>query len=155
MWSDETRGVADVIEVGPAPPLGDFNPLILLQQNFTRSISEPVEIALIKPTPDMWDKVLTTFRRTLDKSEMAYTTKVKSKFSHSPRASVALTTGFGCTDDENTHALAILRRHAWQALRAKIDEQTADTAIIGKLRMHFEERSHYDEAGIPWVWVFT
>jgi len=45
-----------------------------------------------------------------------------------------------------------LRRRAWQALRAKIDEQTADTAIIGKLRTHFEERFRYDEAGIPRVW---
>lgn len=50
------------------------------------------------------------------------------------------------------HSLTTLRRRAWQALRAKIDEQTADTAIIGKLRTHFEERFRYDEAGIPRVW---
>jgi len=50
------------------------------------------------------------------------------------------------------HSLTTLRRRAWQALRAKIDEQTADTAIIGKLRAHFEERFRYDEAGIPRVW---
>ena len=50
------------------------------------------------------------------------------------------------------HSLATLRRRAWQALRAKIDEQTADAAIIGKLRTHFEERFRYDEAGIPRVW---
>jgi len=35
---------------------------------------------------------------------------------------------------------------------AKIDEQTADVAILGKLRAHFEERFRYDEAGIPRVW---
>ena len=50
------------------------------------------------------------------------------------------------------HSLAILRRRAWQVLRSKIDEQTADAAIIGKLRTHFEERFRYDEAGIPRVW---
>ena len=61
-------------------------------------------------------------------------------------------TGFNCTDDENMHSLVTLRRRAWQALRAKIDEQTADTAITGKLRAHFEERFRYDEAGIPRVW---
>ena len=61
-------------------------------------------------------------------------------------------TGFNCTEDENTHSLAILRRRAWQALRAKIDEQTADNAILGKLRTHFEERFRYDDAGIPRVW---
>lgn len=50
------------------------------------------------------------------------------------------------------HSLAVLRRRAWLALRTKIDEQTADTAIIGKLRTHFEERFRYDDAGIPRVW---
>jgi protein SEY1 len=38
------------------------------------------------------------------------------------------------------------------ALRAKIDEQTADTVILGKLRGHFEERFRYDEHGVPRVW---
>ena len=50
------------------------------------------------------------------------------------------------------HSLTTLRRRAWQVLRAKIDEQTADTAIISKLRTHFEERFRYDAAGIPRVW---
>jgi hypothetical protein len=38
------------------------------------------------------------------------------------------------------HSLATLRRRAWQALRAKIDEQIVDAAIISKLRAHFEKR---------------
>jgi len=38
------------------------------------------------------------------------------------------------------------------ALRAKIDELTADNAILGKLRMRFEERFRYDEQGVPRVW---
>jgi protein SEY1 len=37
-------------------------------------------------------------------------------------------------------------------LRAKIDEQTADTAILTKLRAYFEERFRYDEHGVPCVW---
>lgn len=48
--------------------------------------------------------------------------------------------------------MATLRRRAWQALRAKIDEQTADAAIISKLRAHFEEKFRYDDAGVPRVW---
>ena len=50
------------------------------------------------------------------------------------------------------HSLATLRRRAWQALRAKIDEHTADAAIISKLRAHFEEKFRYDDAGVPRVW---
>lgn len=61
-------------------------------------------------------------------------------------------TGFNCTDDENATSLAELRRRTWQALRAKIDEQLAETVILGKLRAHFEERFRYDETGVPRVW---
>ena len=43
-------------------------------------ISESVEIALMKPIPDMWNKVLTTFRRALDKLQIAYAMKAKSEF---------------------------------------------------------------------------
>jgi hypothetical protein len=60
--------------------------------------------------------------------------------------------GFDCTADENDEALLTLRRRAWAALRAKIDEQTADAAILTKLRTYFEERFRYDEHGVPQVW---
>lgn len=59
---------------------------------------------------------------------------------------------FNCTEEEDANALSSLRIRAWLALRAKIDELTADTAILGKLRMHFEERFRYDEQGVPRVW---
>ena len=76
---DETKKMVNVIEVGFFVFMGRINRLILSKRNFKRSISEPVEIELMKPTPDMWDKVLTAFRRTLVKSEAAYLTKAKSE----------------------------------------------------------------------------
>ena len=60
--------------------------------------------------------------------------------------------GLNCTNEENRVSLAALRKRAWIAFRAKIDEQTADPVILGKLRTHFEERFRYDEAGVPRVW---
>jgi hypothetical protein len=66
--------------------------------------------------------------------------------------SIIYDAGFDCTDDENVTSLAALRKRAWLALRAKIDEQTADTVILGKLRTHFEERFRYDENAVPRVW---
>ena len=60
--------------------------------------------------------------------------------------------GFNCTEEENAKALAILRKRSWIALRSKIDEQTADTILLSKLRTHFEERFRYDEHGVPRVW---
>lgn len=109
----------------------------LIERNFKKQISEPVDLLLNKAAPDMWDGVLRILRETLGKAESAYLAKAKS---------------FDCTDEENTTSLAALRKRAWQALRAKIDEQTNDTAILGKLRGHFEERFRYDEQGVPRVW---
>ena len=61
-------------------------------------------------------------------------------------------TGFECLDDENDKALTMLRRRAWAALRAKLDEQTEDTAILTTLRMYFGKCFYYDEHDIPRVW---
>ncbi|KAK7005902.1 RHD3/Sey1 [Favolaschia claudopus] len=109
----------------------------LIERNLKKQIAEPVELALNKAAPDMWDNILRTFKQTLDKAESSYLTKA---------------TSFDCTDEENAASLAALRRRAWQALRDKIDEQTAEPVILGKLRGHFEERFRYDETGVPRVW---
>jgi len=85
----------------------------------------------------MWDNVLSVFQDTLDKATATYLAKAKS---------------FNSTDEENTTSLKTLRRRAWQALRAKVDEQTSDTNILSKLRSTFEERFRYDENGVPRVW---
>ncbi|KAJ7873867.1 RHD3/Sey1 [Mycena olivaceomarginata] len=109
----------------------------LIERNFKKQISEPVELSLNKAAPDMWDDILRTFRQTLEKAEASYLAKA---------------TSFDCTEEENASSLAALRRRAWQALRAKIDEQTAEPVILSKLRGHFEERFRYDEMGVPRVW---
>ncbi|KAJ4495098.1 root hair defective 3 GTP-binding protein [Lentinula edodes] len=108
-----------------------------IERNFKKQISEPIELAINKGSPNMWDEVLKAFRQTLDKAESTYLIKA---------------TSFNCTEEENTYSLAALRRRAWQALRSKIDEQTADSVFVGRLRAHFEERFRYDEQGVPRVW---
>ncbi|KAJ3877239.1 RHD3/Sey1 [Lentinula edodes] len=108
-----------------------------IERNFKKQISEPIELALNKGSPNMWDEILKAFRQTLDKAESTYLIKA---------------TSFNCTEEENTYSLAALRRRAWQALRSKIDEQTADSVFVGRLRAHFEERFRYDEQGVPRVW---
>lgn len=49
-------------------------------------------------------------------------------------------------------ALKTLKKRAWQALRAKLDEQLSDIGILSKLRSTFEERFRYDDKGVPRVW---
>jgi len=94
-------------------------------------------LRLSKASKTMWDQILRIFRDILDKAETSYLSKAKS---------------FNCTEEENKTSLATLRKRAWQVLRAKIDEQTAEPVILGKLRNHFEERFRYDEQGVPRVW---
>jgi hypothetical protein len=53
---------------------------------------------------------------------------------------------------ENDEALKVLRRRSWLALRAKIDEQTAESIMLVKLKLLFEERFRYDDEGVPRVW---
>ncbi|KAF8904401.1 protein SEY1 [Gymnopilus junonius] len=108
-----------------------------IERNIKRQISEPVELYLSRPSKGMWDEILLAFRDVLGKAESAYLSKAMS---------------FNCTEEENTNALAALRKRAWLVLRAKIDEQTADQAFLSKLRNHFEERFRYDEQGVPRVW---
>ncbi|KAI0085096.1 protein SEY1 [Irpex rosettiformis] len=109
-----------------------------IERNFKRQIAEPVELSLNKPSLKMWDGILKSFRELVDKAESSYSTKAQS---------------FNCTDEENATALTALRKRAWLALRAKIDEQTADQSFLAKLRTHFEERFRYDESGVPRVWT--
>lgn len=109
----------------------------LIERNFKKQISEPVELALNSGTLDMWDKVMVAFKKWLEKAESSYLAKAKT---------------FNCTEEENADSLATIQRRAWQALRTKIDEQTADTVILSKLRGHFEERFRYDDQGVPRVW---
>lgn len=128
--------------------------LHLVQRNFNKQVSEPVELNLNKPTPEMWDNVLQVFRNTLEKAESAYLSKAKSKlFTGSPETNLTrFRAGFNCTDEENVIALATVRRRAWLGLRSKVDEQTSDVSFLSKLRTHFEERFRYDEQGVPRVW---
>jgi hypothetical protein len=54
-----------------------------MQRNFKRQISEPVDVALNKAAPDMWDKVLGAFKQLLEKAESSYLKKAKGEHSSS------------------------------------------------------------------------
>ncbi|EEB92397.1 hypothetical protein MPER_09099, partial [Moniliophthora perniciosa FA553] len=138
-WEDELELLKEEIQSVADQCRKDETKKMLnaIERNFKKQISETVEVALHKAEPTMWDHILRTFKETLEKTESSYLSKARS---------------FNCTEEENTAALATLRRRAWQALRAKIDEQTADAVILGKLRGHFEERFRYDDHGVPRVW---
>ncbi|THH11699.1 hypothetical protein EW146_g7946, partial [Bondarzewia mesenterica] len=108
-----------------------------IERSFKELISEPVDLLLNKASPDMWDSIRWTFKETLVKADTSYLTTAK---------------GFDCTVEENAVTLASLHKRAWIALRAKIDEQTVDNVILGKLCACLEEHFRCDDAGVPRVW---
>ncbi|GAA6060069.1 hypothetical protein JCM10212_003030 [Sporobolomyces blumeae] len=109
----------------------------IIERNIKKQVADVVEVSLTAPTPDMWDKVLSNFKTSLDKAEQAYLKKA---------------TSFNCTDEENTSALSLLRRRAWLALRSKIDEHASESALLTKLKGVFEDKFRYDSDGVPRVW---
>lgn len=102
----------------------------------------------------MWDRVLKAYADKVELAESTYLSKAKSMLYivHCLPSLISRSKGFNCTEEENASSLATLRTRTWQTLRAKIDEQTADAVILGKLRGHFEERFRYDDQGVPRVW---
>jgi hypothetical protein len=77
---DETKKMINAIEVRNFVDYHYQELTLLSQRNIKKQVSEPVDIALSRATPDMWDKVLKTFRTSLDKAEAAYLSKAKSVF---------------------------------------------------------------------------
>ncbi|KAH8119299.1 root hair defective 3 GTP-binding protein [Phellopilus nigrolimitatus] len=138
-WEDELEMLREEISAVADQCRADETKKMVnhIERNFKKQISDPIELHLNAPTHDMWDKVLKIFGQMLEKAEAAYLTKARS---------------FNCTDEENSRSLATLRKRAWLALREKLDEQTADTVLLAKLRAHFEERFRYDDHGVPRVW---
>ncbi|GAA5977656.1 hypothetical protein JCM11641_006892 [Rhodosporidiobolus odoratus] len=109
----------------------------VIERNIKRQMAETVELALNNPSGDMWDKVLSAFKAALAKAEEAYTRKA---------------TSFNCTSEETTAALTLLRRRSWLALRAKLEEHTAEAPLLVKLKLVFEDKFRYDDSGVPRVW---
>ncbi|KAJ1034621.1 hypothetical protein NDA18_001477 [Ustilago nuda] len=128
----EIQSISDTMRVDETKKM-----VAQIERTFKKNMAEPVQMALNKPEPDMWDRVLTAFRTTLEQAEATYLRKAKS---------------FNCTEEENQHALVVLRRKTWLSLKAKVDEETADSVIAAKLRNNFEDRFRYDQAGVPRVW---
>ena len=129
---EDIESIADVMRVEETKKM-----VAQIERNVKKGLAEPIELALNQPKEDMWDGVLKAFRAVLEQAETTYLRKAKS---------------FNCTDEENEAALKSLGRKSWLSLRAKVDEQTADSVLSAKLRSKFEDRFRYDKEGVPRVW---
>ncbi|KAF8056076.1 root hair defective 3 GTP-binding protein-domain-containing protein [Lyophyllum atratum] len=82
---EEVRAVADWCRKDETKKM-----LNLIEKNFKKAITEPIELALNKANTDMWDRILRTFKETLEKAEATYSAKAIS---------------FNCTEEENVTSM--------------------------------------------------
>lgn len=52
--------------------------LQVIERTLKKAVSEPVELALNKPSSEMWDKILVAFKEALTRAEATYTRKAQS-----------------------------------------------------------------------------
>lgn len=82
--SDETKKMVIIIEVSFITPQTtgySANP-DCMQRTIKRQLSEPIEIALNRPSPTMWDSVLHLFSDKLDRATTSYLAKAKSPWDY-------------------------------------------------------------------------
>ena len=89
------------------------------------------------PEKDIWDRIWSTFIKTVTEAERRFTDRAKS---------------FDASTDEVEVGLWRLRRKSWGVLKAKIDEEMMEGNLLLKLRENFEDKFRYDEAGVPRIW---
>ena len=86
---------------------------------------------------EIWDRIWSIFRKTVQEAERRFTDRAKS---------------FDASSGEVDVGLWRLRRKSWGVLRAKIDEEMMEGNLLLKLRENFEDKFRYDEAGVPRIW---
>jgi protein SEY1 len=89
------------------------------------------------PEKDIWDRVWTTFTKTVSEAERRFTDRAKS---------------FDASPDEVEVGLWRLRRKSWGVLKSKVEEEMMEGNLLLKLRENFEDKFRYDEAGVPRIW---
>ena len=86
---------------------------------------------------EIWDRIWSIFRKTVQEADRRFTERAKS---------------FDASSGEVDVGLWRLRRKSWGVLRAKIDEEMMEGNLLLKLRENFEDKFRYDEAGVPRIW---
>ncbi len=78
---DETKKMVNQIEVSIQFPDWGFGEVswYIIQCNMWNQISEPIELALNKPLPIMWDSMLKAFHDVSNKASDVYLKKAQSK----------------------------------------------------------------------------
>ncbi|KAF9963008.1 Dynamin-like GTPase that mediates homotypic ER fusion [Modicella reniformis] len=108
-----------------------------LEKRLQRELDEPIKLALDKPGPAMWDRVITIYQRKIKDAETVLHKKAKT---------------FELDEKELESLVENLRKQGWVLVTMKVQEECVDGLILYKLLSRFEEMFQRDDQGLPRVW---
>ncbi|KAJ1920421.1 Dynamin-like GTPase that mediates homotypic ER fusion [Tieghemiomyces parasiticus] len=108
-----------------------------MEKTVRTRFADTVPAVLNDPKPDMWGEVLRGFFDTTDREERHL------------RATAA---GLDLPASELDELTLQAHQLAWEALLARVHEETGDQMMLVRLRTCLEDRFRYDDQGIPRVW---
>ncbi|KAF9994759.1 Dynamin-like GTPase that mediates homotypic ER fusion [Entomortierella chlamydospora] len=114
--------------------------LTTLEKYLKKELEEPIKLALDRPGPGMWGRVITVYQKTIEEGEALLRKKTKT---------------FELEEQEQEELVTNLRRQGWVLATMKVQEESVDGLILYKLLNRFEERFQRDEDGLPRVWKPT
>ncbi|KAF9175161.1 Dynamin-like GTPase that mediates homotypic ER fusion [Mortierella sp. AD011] len=114
--------------------------LTKLEKYLKKELEEPIKLALDRPGPGMWGRVITIYQKTIEEGEALLLKKAKT---------------FELEEQEQEELVTNLRRQGWVLATMKVQEESVDGLILYKLLNRFEERFQRDEDGLPRVWKPT
>ncbi|KAG0301628.1 Dynamin-like GTPase that mediates homotypic ER fusion [Dissophora globulifera] len=110
---------------------------MILEKHLKKELDEPIKLALDKPGPGMWGRVITIYHRTIDDAEALLRKKARA---------------FELNEKEQGELVVNLRRQGWVLMTMKVQEESVDGLILYKLLSRFEDKFQRDEQGLPRVW---
>ncbi|KAG0355674.1 Dynamin-like GTPase that mediates homotypic ER fusion [Gamsiella multidivaricata] len=111
--------------------------LAVLEKHLKKELDEPIKLALDKPGPGMWGRVITIHQRTVEDGVAMLHKRAKT---------------FDLTEQEENELVDNLKRQGWILMTRKVQEESVDGLILYKLLNRFEEYFQRDDRGLPRVW---
>ncbi|KAG0031264.1 Dynamin-like GTPase that mediates homotypic ER fusion [Podila clonocystis] len=108
-----------------------------LEKQVKTELEEPIKLALDRPGPGMWGRVVTAYQQAVQDGEAMLERRART---------------FDLTEQELEEHRENLRRQGWTLTTMKVQEESVDGLMVYKLLSRFEERFQRDESGLPRVW---
>ncbi|KAI8358015.1 RHD3/Sey1 [Mortierella sp. GBAus27b] len=109
-----------------------------LERQLKNELDEPIKLALDRPSPGMWSRVITLYQTKIQDAETRLHDKAKT---------------FEMDQEELEEVSENLRRQGWDLTTMRVQKECMDGLILYKLINQFEERFQRDDRGLPRIWT--